>query len=311
MTSYVFAGAAFLLSVVIVNLYYSSQRETIEVLKPSKRFAMAALSSWIVSCLLSLQGLSFNRFPPAILDQLWYWTAVISCCPLIAILGAKRPTSRVWTWFIIMPLIAVLGWPAVTVLSQFPRFPPLEIQLPVFLGFILVLVMGVGNYLGTRYALGAFFCGVAVLLTLWPLSNLFNGEIARTNSWRASAALVMGLAMLHGFRQSKRPSLEESPFDRLWFDFSDSFGIVWSMRIQDRINQLAEQEKWSVRLGTEGFNWQENASHVDRLHSTERLEQTLRWLLRRFVEPEWIDQRLKMSKTTTEDESLTRDSRES
>ena len=279
----------------------------IEVLKPAKMFTLVALSGWVLACLMSCQGFSINGDTPAILDQVWYWTAVVSCCPLISILGAKRPTSRVWTWFIIVPLIAVLGWPAVTVLSQFPRFTPLEIQLPVFIGFVLVLVMGVGNYLGSRYALSAFFCGVAILLTLWPLSNLFEGDIASTNYWRAAAALVLGVAMLHGFRQSERLMLEESPFDKLWFDFCDSFGIVWSMRIQDRINQLAEQEKWSVRLGTEGFNWQKGIALEEQIHSTERLEQTLRWLLRRFVEPEWIDQRLKMSTTSTRDESSTRD----
>lgn len=242
------------------------------------------------------------------MDQIWYWTAVFSCCPLISILGARRPTARIWTGFIIVPLIAVLGWPAVTSLAQFPEITELVIQLPVFIGFVLVLVMGVGNYMGTRYGLSAATSGIAVMISLWPLSNLFGGDASLAEYWRAIAAFLFGAGLLHGFRQAARPILVDSNFDLLWFDFCDSFGIVWSIRIQDRINQVAVKEKWAVRLGTEGFKWKSETSPEEQQRTTQRLDQTLRWLFRRFVENEWIDQRLTRSSAITETESQQTDS---
>lgn len=261
----------------------------ITILKPAFLWGMAALGCWSIACAVSFSSLQVDD---AWQDQAWYWSAVITCCPLISILGAKRPTTRVWTWFIVVPLLAVLGWPALTTLIRFPEIPPLEIQLPVFLGFILVLTMGSGNYLGTRFGLSVVVVAIAALFSLWPISSDFNGTPEEATQIRAISAFAVALAVQLGFRQASRPTAEESPFDKLWFDFRDAFGIVWSIRIQERINHTAEAENWSVHIGSEGFVWDPNCDPHERIRSEERLRHTLHWLLRRFVEPEWIEQRL-------------------
>ena len=101
-------------------------------------------------------------------------------------------------------------------------------------------------------------------------------------------------------------------FDRVWFDFFDTFGIVWGRRIQDRVNFIAKKEGLPVQLELDGFVWNREPirgteseignlqpNHADcgpTLRETAeielRMEHILRWLLRRFVEPTWIDQRL-------------------
>jgi hypothetical protein len=84
-------------------------------------------------------------------------------------------------------------------------------------------------------------------------------------------------------------------FDRIWFDFLDQFGIVWARRIQDRINEMARREKWSVRLELDGFVDDQailiSTRSVDPAIET-RIEHTTRWLLRRFVDTTWIDARI-------------------
>lgn len=281
--------ALILLGGVMIKIPRIRRTFTIPVLRPALDWGIFSLICWMAAIFVSLLrsdlGVPWQ-------DQAWYWTTVISCCPLIAVLGAKRPTARVWTWFIILPLIAVLGWPAVTVLIRFPEVTPLDIQLPVFIGFGLVIVMGAGNYLGSRYGLSTALSSAALLICLCPSSNLFQGDLEQATLWRGVAALLMGLSLFHAIRQANRPAVDENRFDQLWFDFRDAFGIVWSIRIQDRINQTAEREKWIVRLGTEGFIWEQNVPDDVYSETVQRLTQTLHWLLRRFVDPEWVKSRL-------------------
>ncbi len=268
----------------------SFRRNSIQVLTPTFFWSEFAILSWGLASLVSLDVFQVGT---AWQDQFWYWAAVLTCCPLISVLGAKRPTSRGWSWFIILPLIAVLGWPALTIfLVPSPDLVPLEIQSPVLIGFILVLVMGTGNYMGSRYGLSILMVSGAALLSLWPVFSSFAGDLNFATRIRAFSALLCGIGVLHGFRQAGRPTLDESKYDQLWFDFRDAFGIVWSIRIQDRINQTAQKEGWVVRLGTEGFVWDQNVSDEQIKQSEDRLEHTLHWLLRRFVEPEWINVRL-------------------
>ena len=76
----------------------------------------------------------------------------------------------------------------------------------------------------------------------------------------------------------------------VWSDFRNSFGVVWSRRIMERFNQQAAEGRWEVRLETEGFVWGADPDGVSR--ESAEAERFLRWLLRRFVDDEWIDVRM-------------------
>jgi len=268
-------------------------------------WGIGAILLWAVS-LFAAATASFTHLTSSHLDQLWYATAVVSTCPLISVLGARRPTNRVWNGFIILPLIAVLWWPALTLFRSWPDLPPLELQLPVYIGFVLVLIMGVGNYLGTRFGMGAFLFGIALVLLLLPFSSMVELSNSTTHLLRSLGGIAIALATASAIQQGHREVAEESPFDRIWFDFRDTFGIVWSIRIQERINQTAETENWPVRLGPIGFHWEsENTSAEDKEQTRKKMEQTIRWLFRRFVEPEWIDARLNAVSTNNEAEHST------
>jgi hypothetical protein len=60
----------------------------------------------------------------------------------------------------------------------------------------------------------------------------------------------------------------------------------------DGINHSAIQENWSARLDAFGFVWNENTSPDEKASTLSRIDHALRWHLRRFVDPEWIRQRL-------------------
>jgi hypothetical protein len=127
----------------------------------------------------------------------------------------------------------------------------------------------------------------------------------------AAATLVISLAVWRGAFQARRmtaagagPTSELRPgihrFDRLWSDFRDFFGIVWARRILDRVNFTAGEQNWPLRLHLDGFAPFDSKagrsgavpSHEVSAAESQKIEHALRWLLRRFVDPQWIDERL-------------------
>ncbi len=248
-----------------------------------------------------------------IADHAWYVCAVLSLCPPIAVLGSRRPGTRVWTWFILWPMLFVLGWPVGTLWLQGSELRGLQLESPQFAAFCLVLVMGVGNYCGTRFTISALLYGAAILAIVASSSVIAPRWLADRSLTRFWSSVLMALAM--GMtKMSSRPE-PKTAFDRLWFDFFDTFGIVWGRRIQDRVNFIAQKENLNIRLELDGFVFpsdpisnraMEASSEIDseqrsspsiqgRLDAQRtdvRLNQILRWLLRRFVDPSWIDARL-------------------
>ena len=245
-------------------------------------------------------------------DHLWYGCAVLALCPPIAVLGSRRPGTRVWTWFILLPMLFALCWPIAALWWQGSELHRLQLETPQLVAFCLVLVMGVGNYCGTTYTASALLYGSAILalvISNWAKSP---GWLTDRESIRYWCTVVMVVAVIL-LRKSARPTAT-TKFDRVWFDFFDLFGIVWGRRIQDRVNFIAVHEGLPVRLELHGFVWLPTASDAlaatphcesstgdraplassplsaSQVHA--RVEHILRWLLRRFVDRCWIDERL-------------------
>lgn len=248
----------------------------------------------------------FVRFlSPELADHMWYASAVLVLCPPIAVLGSRRPGARVWTCFILFPMLFALGWPVVS--ARFHATVPrgLQLETPQVVAYTLVLVMGIGNYCGTRFTLSALLYGtaaIAIAISSSVVSPVFLSNRAETRFW---STIVMVLAVLL-VKSSKRP-VAASKFDRLWFDFFDAFGIVWGRRIQDRVNFILKNEGLNTRLEFDGFQIMTGSPNTSASTKPEvsemnagssaseaemRFEHVLRWLLRRFVDPEWIDRRL-------------------
>ncbi len=225
-------------------------------------------------------------------DQVWYWTAAVSLVPPIAVLGAKRPGSGVWNFFVLLPLVLVLGWPALTVWTV--RGPgALQVETPALVGFVLVLVMGCGNYVATRLAFPALLYALSVILALAPCSTVSAESDVSANWFRLAGTTSLLLCVWWGRFIVLRLPLEQNGPNRVWNDFREMFGIVWMKRAMDRINEeFAEREQWPARLGTNGMEWLGTPTDDQRQHVEARMGYALHWMLRRFVDPEWINRRM-------------------
>ena len=340
-------------------------------------WAASAFSLWTVSW---VSDLGLHVASKSWADHLWYGSAVLALCPAIAVLGSRRPGVRVWTWFIQVPLLLVLGWPVLSLWLQGSELRGLQLETPQLVAYVLVLVMGTGNYCGTRFTLPVLCFAAAcacVALSLSAVSPAWLADRESSRAWstgllvaamllasrargRSASDLGTGLKQLPDFHFCSLPSagrvreggrmanrLDHPPpspalpaegreesgkslrtgsldrFDQLWLDFFDTFGVVWGRRIQDRVNFIAEKERWPTGLELHGFVWTNPPEQpslqtmtdevraitdVARAATEARIEHTFRWLLRRFVDPQWIDERLGTAPTTAAVGSLSADS---
>jgi hypothetical protein len=235
----------------------------------------------------------FDWLPEGGADQLWLASAVLLVCPFVAVLGARRPGSRAWDVFIVAPLAVVLDLPAVTAWNRDFQPAPLHLEVPMLAGFALVTLMGTGNYFGTRLAVPALLAAVAGLLVPLSMSSLH--WLPDALPTRAVATLLLGSAVWIAFGGMRKATLGNggTAFDALWSDFRNLYGIVWARRVLDRVNDAAVHESWPVRLRLHGFEpLDASKSFSIAPEQSRQIEHALRWLLRRFVDPEWIDERI-------------------
>ena len=233
-----------------------------------------------ISAVVSAIGCSGRPFPAG--DCL---VAVIGLTPLVAVLGARRPTNRVWTPFVMLPLVVVLYWPVLWVVATRGWLASVALELPALAGFALVAVMACGNYIGTRLMFAALVWGLALGALLWSASS---------DDWLGSGRvrLAMGLVGIFGLWRVEMvwtiSTATADRFDRVWFDILDRFGVVWARRLQERLNALARQHTWPGQLELDGWKWRQPLT----AEQQQQLEHACRWLLRRFVDAPWLDARL-------------------
>ena len=284
-------------SIAIGLLFHARHAFTNTTLISAYRWALTALLIWTAAT--TCEGFLPNKLIH-LKEQIWYYSAIFLICPFISVLGARSPTHRVWNLFIILPLILVLAWPAMTVIGEFPKIGTLRIQSPVLIGFVVAIVMGVGNYLATRFWLGALLAAIPIIPALIPLTTWCPANWPKDLIHWTSP--LVGLAVIEAYRQAIRPIATKSPEDRLWIEFRETFGLVWSARIQEQVNTTAHAESWPVKLGADGLAWDENTSDQLRQNTLIKVHKRFRWLLRRFVEPIWIDAIIGSDQTSLKNE---------
>lgn len=258
---------------------------------------LAAFAAWLVAWVLTrLELISVGRG-----DLLWYAVSVLWLCPPIAVLGARRPTIRVWGWFVLLPLMLVFGWPALSDVVRGSLSEHWTLEEPVLAGYALVLVMGAGNYaFGLGWGPVAVYALAATLLML-PLVPFAGRFALSADDCRIAATLIVVGGVWIGSavqRNRNSPKGTDDPwarFNRLWNDFRNCFGVVWSHRLRESFNETARNSGWPVVLLPTGLAPTNTPAGNARVNegTIAEIEHTWRWMLRRFVDPEWIDTRLK------------------
>jgi len=249
--------------------------------------------TWLIVAVVTL--------PPSLLrpwaDSLWFLTAIVALVPPIAVLGARRPTSRVWTWFVLVPLVLVFAWPVLPIVTVGARANAFNLEAPVVVGYVLVLVMGAGNYLGLVHTVSALLWMAGLVLVVLPLCPSTNGAMPDPWSGRTWGTFCLSASGWIAERQAARRLHGQDmrlPFDRLWSDFRELFGIVWAKRVQERFNDDARRSGLKLRLGFQGLEDASGVKANDKIDpgSQTAAEASLCWLLQKFVDPEWVEKRL-------------------
>lgn len=272
-------GAAVLgLAGLLVLLAGGGLRDT--TLRGAWAWAIVAVAGWFAVGLLTV-----SRSPAGWLDRGWYVAAVLTLTPFVHVLGARRPVVRSWNGFVLLPMLAVLGLPVVT---SGDWNTPFEVELPPLLGFLLVLVMGAGNYFGTRFTLPVLVLAAGLAVAVVAGSNERLVLIPNTETARLVAVGFFGVAVILAGRRAGHPEPEgeaaEEPEPRLellWIDFRDLFGIVWAKRVMDRVNESLRTAGLETRLDLDGIRWTDG----ERPEAERVIQGTFAWLLKRFVDP--------------------------
>jgi hypothetical protein len=252
---------------------------------PAAWMVVASIFLATVEVVLALQGDEAELFTAS----LWrYAAAVGSACPLMAVLGAKRPQDRGWPWIVLSLWVVLLVPAAQAVAGRSAQ------QLELFTAWRLLLgaliAMSVLNYLPTRHAASALLFATGQSLILWPyLSGRDGSPTLRFMGLGAIAATAL-LALYRVSRfahEAEPPTWPLATQNRRWRAFRDGWGAFWGLRVLQRVNQTAELSRWPVRL--EWWNGlvvsdgdaAEGVMAVDR-QTIEQIEQAFDSLLRRF-----------------------------
>ena len=270
--------------------------------------AAATWAIWFQTTLTvaTIAAIAKSRVPAGILDQLWFLTAVSALCPFVAVLGARRGRLLEWSLFIVLPLIVVLEWPALAQLIRCWHGQRLELETPALIAFGVVMLMSMGNYAVDPQGMSAtmiFWIGSWIMLVLALAPGVNWKEFTGEHFPQALTVLVLQISIWTHVSEFSKRNRNSVGWDRVWFDYQKFFGTVWTLRLMARVNEVAERDQWPWRLTPTGMQpATRDAPHPGSPTSDPRVDHTFRWLLKPFVDPEWIDERLAPRRSSRRDE---------
>jgi hypothetical protein len=201
--------------------------------------------AWTLAALLGLGAAALLPGEEAY-DAARFAAAMGIFCPVMSVLGAKRPQDKAWHW-IVLSLWGILALPALEAMVLRPGQP---LAIVDFRAWFLVVLIGLNVlvYLPTRHALASLMLGGAQVSICWPFLPWTTVSYSPWHTLNASV-LLLGAALV-----TIRPNRRAAGFDRTWLDFRDAFGALWAARVLERINATAVMYDWPVRLGWNGFH---------------------------------------------------------
>jgi hypothetical protein len=219
-----------------------------------------------------------------------YLSVLAMLAALLSVLNARNPGGRIWAGLMVMLVVVFLiPWletPGRLRRAQALAPPNLESPWTLFYG-ILVLI-GVTNYLPTRFGAAAAWLGLGFILEYLGLTRSDWSAQRRSLLW-LSVSWTFAISLWTARRSAERAPLARVRFERLWFWFRDHWGVVWALRIHERFNREAEVGKWPVILTWFGLVPVRSLETDAALTLPVEAEATFRSLIRRFAQPWRLD----------------------
>jgi len=255
---------------------------------------------WSVVALLSLACLNLGELPllglsPAALSHGRYAAAVLSFMPLMAVLGASRPRDRGWH-VVTFGLLVILLLPSA---ESWLYRPGQRLVIEGARAWFLVILVGLGpvNYGATRFRASSLAMAAAQVLLLekllpWPAS--LKGAVVWGNLGAGFATPLVLVAIWLARRPTAPASRKlEMPLDRVWLGFRDAYGMLWGLRVVERMGASARMYHWPVTLHWSGFSPTDEPGSEAPLdpQTAAQMAAVFNNLLLRFVSEEWIAER--------------------
>ena len=245
---------------------------------------------WLLAAVVApLLGEVFVHFGPWEARSGWtepfrFCLAMLVFCPVMAVLGAKRPHHRAWQ-FIVASLWVVLILPAA---EKFFLQGGQAMQMTETRKWFLVVLIFVtsSNYLITRFWLSSLLWSAASIAFCGPYLPMVSWQL-EPGTWQLGGIMFGALAVV-AVLPVRTPSLALS-WDARWLCFRDAFGTLWGLRIVERMQALAEQYQWSFRLTWWGWHDTEGAALTEfPSQDVPTVRQSWENLMRRFVDDTWL-----------------------
>ena len=228
--------------------------------------------------------------------------AALSVCPVMSLLGAKRPQHGVWQ-FIVGALAAVLALPAASAILIHPgSLPDLHILGRFFLP--VLVIVGWVNFIGTRRAVAATLVAVGHFGLIWPLLPGIQVDGALPQPTRdlvaiscMTAGVFLALSQAVFTRLRRRLVLADGvqlPLENAEFEYRvntcflalrETLGAAWTLRLAERFDQMARRRGWPVRLTFQGLQIQEESPEASWEPDAVRAMEAL---MKRFVSSAWL-----------------------
>src|SRR5262245_6518294 len=202
------------------------------------------------SCFVHFAAALAPRFSwDAALPALRLAAAALSLCPIVCLLGAKRPQHRAWNF--VVPSLWCLVALAAAEAVYFQRGPAIDVGAArSWFLWILILLPPI-NFVPTRFAVASLVLFAGQLITFSPHLALIRRPLLPEHE--VVSLLLELTAMATAWIASRRATAATNRYDRVWLDFRDTFGLFWALRVQERVDAAARQCGWKIRLAWRGL----------------------------------------------------------
>ena len=224
----------------------------------------------------------------------------VSLCPIMSLLGAKRPQHGVWQ-FIVASLAGIVALPAASAALVRPGSPPDVHALQRWFMLALVLVAAM-NFAATRHGVAAVMVAVGQVILIrqfLPFVESVGQQGATLDAvaaWLVASGAIVAVAQ-SWLRQAQRRVVgsevatrhdgeaDLAAFGTAYLALRETLGAAWTLRIAERFNVVAESRGWPCRLRFDGLHGRGDPD--DRQWQADAVR-TGRALLRRFVSTDWM-----------------------